>query len=71
MSERDPDAQPLIYIINTGHTATVKGFDEDHEPIGPTLRKHLSRYFVETPDGGLQLNEAGMERALNAMYGRR
>lgn len=66
------DLRALEYIINTGHTATIEGFDDDHEPIGPTLRKKLvPRFMSEHEDGRLRLTEQGMERAMEAKYGRR
>jgi len=68
----ETEKQALVYIVKTDHTATVAGFDEDHEPIGPELRKSLSpRYLKAYPDGRLHLTEDGMEAALTAMYGRR
>lgn len=66
------EMQALTYIMNTGHTATIVGFDDDHEPIGPTLRKKLvPRYLKEYADGRLRLTEGGMELVMEAKYGRR
>jgi hypothetical protein len=68
----DAQKQALVYIVKTDHTATVTGFDEDHDPIGPMLRADLSpRYLRASADGRLRLTEDGMEVALTAMYGRR
>ncbi len=52
--------QYLQYVQNTGGNATVAGFDDDWEPIGPTLRKDLMpTYIFEKSDGKLALTEAG------------
>lgn len=57
--------QYLQYIVNTGGNATVDGFDDDWEPIGPTLRRELMPEFVVETDGKLALTEAG-KAALSA-----
>lgn len=50
----------LEYIRNTGYTATVLIFDEDHEPIGAMLRGSLMPEFMVEGEGGqLQLTPAG------------
>jgi hypothetical protein len=41
----------IQYIRNTGETATVAQFDDDHEPIGPSLREDIEKYF--TVEGGV------------------
>ena len=64
------ELQSLVYIINTDHSATIVGFDDDHEPIGPMLRQKLVPVYLN-PDGRLRLTEDGMERAMEAKYGRR
>lgn len=57
---RPDHIQYLKYVQNTGGNATVSGFDDDWEPIGPMLRKELMpTYIVENPDGRLALTEAG------------
>lgn len=35
----------LQYIRNTNGYATIANFDEDHEPIGPMLRRDIDGYF--------------------------
>ena len=66
------ELQSLVYIINTDHSATIIGFDDDHDPIGPMLRQKLVPvYLKEYSDGRLRLTEDGMERAMEAKYGRR
>jgi hypothetical protein len=60
MSELRPDLkQYLEYIVNTGGYATVAGFDEDWEPIGPMLRRELMPRWLAEENGKLVLTEAG------------
>jgi hypothetical protein len=50
----------LEYVRNTGGNATVANFDDDHEPIGPLLRKEIMPVFVmEDGDGKLMLTDVG------------
>jgi hypothetical protein len=42
----------LQYIKNTGGGATWEDFDDDHEPVGPLLRKDIPENFVRTDDKG-------------------
>lgn len=50
----------LEYVRNTGGNATVAHFDDDHEPIGPLLRKEIMPAFVMVDGNGkLMLTEAG------------
>lgn len=63
----ETELRALKYIENTGHTATITGFDDDHEPIGPTLRaKLVPRYMSEHSDGRLRLTGDGMELVLDS-----
>lgn len=51
----------LAYVAATGGNATVEQFDEDHEPIGPLLRRDLLPEFIMLDrNGRLQLTSAGM-----------
>lgn len=51
----------LQYIVNTGGNATIAGFDDDWEPIGPMVRRDLMpRYIIERPDGKLALTDEGV-----------
>lgn len=53
-------ARALQYVVNAGGAATVASFDEDHEPIGPSLRGDLMpRYMISAPGGRLHLTGAG------------
>lgn len=62
----DAELRALKYIENTGHTSTVAGFDEDHEPIGPALRQKLVPKYMRMYLGGeLRLTEDGMELVLS------
>lgn len=48
------------YIVNTGGNATIVGFDDDWEPVGPMVRRDLiPKYAVENADGKLELTDAG------------
>lgn len=52
--------QYLQYVVNTGGYATVAGFDDDWEPIGPMVRRELMpRYIIEGQDGQLGLTTEG------------
>ncbi len=54
--------QAVEYVRNTGGNTTVAIFDDDHEPIGPMLRKEIMpMYVVEQSDGKLALTDAGRE----------
>ena len=37
----ETEKRAIEYIKNTGGNPKVDWFDEDHEPIGPMLRKQL------------------------------
>lgn len=51
----------LAYVAATGGNATVEQFDDDHEPIGPMLRRDLIPEFIMLDrNGKLQLTSAGM-----------
>lgn len=56
----DIELRALEYIQNTGHTATVAGFDEDHEPIGQMLRQKLIPRYMRAYGDDLRLTEEGM-----------
>lgn len=43
----------LEYIHNTGGAPTVAMFDEDHEPIGPELRRDLLANDLITIEDGV------------------
>ncbi len=50
------------YIRNTGETATIAQFDDDHEPIGTLLRDDIvPRYAVADDKGILKLTEEGRQ----------
>jgi hypothetical protein len=50
----------LEYIRNTGGNATIAIFDDDHEPIGPQLRKEIIPAFAMVDGAGrLILTDAG------------
>lgn len=52
--------QYLQYVQNTGGNATISGFDDDWEPIGPSLRRELMpEFMVENVAGKIELTEAG------------
>jgi hypothetical protein len=48
----------IDYINNTGSTILpIKVFDEDHEPIGPTLRSEMKRLgIIEETEGMVVLH---------------
>lgn len=69
----EPDTAPLNsmeigalrYLVNTGGVS-VEQFDDDHEPIGPTLRKRLvPRYVRIGNEGRLRLSPLGIETLEN------
>lgn len=49
----------IQYIRNTGETATVDQFDEDHEPVGWLLRKEIVPSYATIVDGVLKLTDQG------------
>ena len=50
----------MSVATSSNGNATIEHFDEDHEPIGPMLRKELMPRLVEaTSDGSLRLTIAG------------
>lgn len=51
----------LQYVVNTNGNATVAIFDDDHDPIGPSLRAELMPAFVAEVNGRLRLTPAGEE----------
>jgi hypothetical protein len=51
----------LEYVRNTGETATVAAFDDDHEPVGPLLRADLVPTYIEIRAGVLKLTIQGRE----------
>jgi hypothetical protein len=61
MTKLTPQAlQALQYVVNTGGNASVMIFDDDHEPIGPMLRRELMPFYMEElPTGMLDLTPAG------------
>lgn len=67
MSEIKPHlVKYLEYVQNTGGNATVADFDEDWEPIGPTLRGELMPQFMFVGSGGkLALTEHGRAALLS------
>lgn len=58
------EVRALRYVANTAGNANISDFDEDHEPIGPSLRAQLMPTYVTEHDGipnaGLRLTEAGL-----------
>lgn len=45
------------YIRNTGGSPAIKQFDDDHEPVGPMLRKELKgAWMVYEHDGKIMLD---------------
>lgn len=53
--------QYLEYVINTGGTATISGFDYDWDPIGPMLRRDLMPTYMTEQHGKLVLTDEGMK----------
>lgn len=51
--------QAVQYVINTGGNCTVAIFDDDHEPIGPLLRKEIMPQYVVEEFGKLYATDAG------------
>lgn len=59
----------LQYVTNTGGIATVDQFDDDHEPVGPMLRRDLMPvYMLENTGGKLELTEAGKAAAVITVF---
>lgn len=55
-----PQAKRAIqYVINTGGNCTVAIFDDDHEPIGPMLRKEIMPLYVAEEFGKLYATDVG------------
>lgn len=49
--------QALAYISNTGGSPTIEQFDDDHDPVGPMLRKELkAAWMVYECDGKIHLD---------------
>lgn len=42
-----PAKRALQYIFNTGQSATIEQFDDDHSPIGPALRQEIIPVYAE------------------------
>lgn len=63
MSIGDQALRALKYIENTGGSVSVKVFDDDHEPIGKTLRRELADCMQVVTEGKeephLSLSEKG------------
>lgn len=57
--------QYLHYIQNTGGNATIAGFDDDWEPIGPKVRAEIMPTYAQQADGKLVLTEAGKAEVLS------
>lgn len=55
----------LAYVVNTRGAATVAGFDEDHEPIGPVLRERLMPDYLVVDEGQLKLTALGLTTAFD------
>jgi phage terminase large subunit GpA-like protein len=48
----DPADKAVAYLTNVGGDIEVASFDEDHDPVGPTLRERLlARGLAEIRDG--------------------
>jgi phage FluMu gp28-like protein len=57
------ERQALAYLVNAGPVSKAH-FDDDHDPIGPTLRERLVPTFMnEDETGRLRLTPAGSEAA--------
>ena len=53
---KDKYKQYLQYIKNTGTNPDISWFDEDFEPIGPTIREEMvSANLIEEVDGKIML----------------
>jgi hypothetical protein len=61
--------EALQYIQNTGGIVSIKNFDEDHEPIGPSLRNDLwKNELIEHSMGGTMISLSSKGRiAVHAM----
>lgn len=56
------DLQALRYVVNTNGRAGIAQFDEDHDPIGPLLRRVLlPRFMVLDDSERLRLTPLGIE----------
>lgn len=69
MSEfNHPVVKALQYLLNTGESVTAEQFDEDHEPIGPSLRAAMGSSALVWTDkqGVLKLTELG-HRGMKAL----
>jgi hypothetical protein len=55
------ELQALRYIRNTGNNATQAQFNEDHEPIGPSLWEKITTkgWATINEDGKVALTDAG------------
>lgn len=59
--------QALHYVKNTGYSATVAQFDDDHEPVGPMLRRDLMpKYMIINSKGKVELTDAAIEAICSA-----
>lgn len=47
--------EALRYLLNTGESVNATQFDDDHEPIGPLLRKDIAPYVTTDPKGIFKL----------------
>lgn len=57
------DRAALRYVANAGFAIPAALFDEDHDPIGPALRKKLvPTYLTEGDDGRLRLTSTGLNQ---------
>jgi hypothetical protein len=50
----------LQYIENTGQSVTEAQFDDDHEPIGPQLRRDIRGFYELDKDGIMKLTAVGI-----------
>ncbi len=61
----DQELRAIEYIRNTGESVNIAQFDDDHEPIGPMLRRQLTPwFFAEDENKILKLTDEG-RRILN------
>ena len=53
------------YLVNVGRPLAVEDFDEDWEPVGPTIRNDLFYLglVVKDEDGKLSLTDPGKQLA--------
>ena len=47
-----PLSQAWDYLVNRKGVCRVEQFDEDHEPVGPSLREQLAKHGVKTETSG-------------------